>query len=335
MPTVYDIAKAAGVSYSTATRVLNGQVSYTRPTYARRAAKIRKIASEMGYRPNVAAQATSSGRFNAVGVVLRRDKKLGFGPHPSYLRGICKALDESGQTMVFAPVSPDELDSPDAARILHQKVVDGLILTDRALLGGPAEAALDQLHLPAVWMNVKRPYNAVYPDDEHGGRVCTEHLLQRGHRRIAFVGPPDTEHYSSTERVAGYAAAMKAAGLSPTPVIWHHQPGQRVAQLRELFQSPDRPTAVVAMDQLYEPVLLAAAHQGLRTARDLSIINLANGQPLAAVPVDTYEIPAYWVGYHAVRMLNRRVGHPDVDQPAHPVTYDKHIPGKTVAGPAS
>jgi LacI family transcriptional regulator len=332
MVTVYDIAKAAGVSYSTATRVLNGKANYTRPTYVKQAQRIRAIAEQMGYRPNTAARATSSGRFQAIGVLIRRLEKISFGPHPSYIRGLCKALDESNQSLIYAPVSPGEVTGPEPPRVLYERMVDGLIVGNNDLLDDQADAALAAARLPTVWLNSKREVNAVFPDDLQGGETVTRHLLERGHRKIAFVGNPDSGHYSSTDRVAGYSKAMRSAGGQALPVVWDIDPRKRLAKVEALLARPDRPTGIVVVDTDHESVLIAAAKLGLDIPSDLSIVGLGHGQPLNSYRVDTYEIPAYWVGYHAVKMLNQRIEDESrPDQPIRAVPYDKLLPGETVA----
>lgn len=332
MSTVYDIAKAAGVSYSTATRVLNGQVNYTRPTYAKRAERIRRIADRMGYRPNAAARATSSGRFDAVGVVIHRRDKLSHGPHPSYVRGICKQLDEQGKTLIYAPISPDELDTPNASRILSENVVDGLVISDNDALGDDADHRINQLHIPTVWINQRRPMNTAHPDDLQGAKLTTQHLIDHGHRRILFVGNPDSGHYSSVDRVEGYNQTLEAAGLTPRQAVWHVEPRERLRQIIADLSAPERPTAVLAIDHDSEAVIVAAAHLGLSIPEDLSLLSLGHGQPMNSLLVDAYEIPAYWVGYHAAQMLIDRINDPEhADLPSIAVPYRKHIPGETVA----
>ncbi|MEM6550768.1 MAG: LacI family DNA-binding transcriptional regulator [Planctomycetota bacterium] len=332
MVTVYDIAKAADVSYSTATRVLNGKADYVRPTFIKRAERIRKIALKMGYRPNAAARATSSGRFNAIGVVVRRRDKIGFGPHPSYIRGINRVLDDAGNNLVMAPVDPQAVTDEQAPRILQESMVDGLIIGDDDLLGEQAHATLEGLHIPSIWINTKRDQNAVYPDEFGGSQVLTKHLLELGHRRIAFCGSPSSDHYSSTDRAAGYTAAMRDAGLTPHPLVWANKPRERLARIEAAMATDDRPTAWLAIDAAYEPVLIAAAKQGLAVPEDMSLLAMGHGQAMHSCHVDTYEIPCYWVGYHAAEMLFKRINDPDsADLPALPVAYDKYIPGDTLA----
>ncbi|MEM1210920.1 MAG: LacI family DNA-binding transcriptional regulator [Planctomycetota bacterium] len=334
MVTVYDIAKAADVSYSTATRVLNGKADYVRPTFIKRAERIRKIALEMGYRPNAAARATSSGRFNAVGVVVRREDKLGFGPHPSYIRGINQVLDETGNNLVMAPVDPQAVTNDEAPRILQESMVDALIIGNDDALGEQADATLSSLHIPSVWINTKREYNAVYPDDFGGAQVMVRHLLALGHRRIAFFGSADSGHYSSNDRAAGYATAMRDAGLTPYPLVWANQPRERLAMTEAAMATEDRPTAWLAIDGGHEPVLIAATKQGLSVPEDMSLLLIGHGQPMNSIYIDTYEIPCYWVGYYSAEMTLKRISDPEnADVHGLPVAYDKHISGETLAAP--
>ncbi|MEM7806535.1 MAG: LacI family DNA-binding transcriptional regulator [Planctomycetota bacterium] len=336
MATVYDIAKAAGVSYSTATRVLNGRANYTRPTFAKRAAKIRKIANDMGYRPHAAARAMSSGKFDAIGIVIRRGEKFGLGPHPGYLRGICAALEPMGRSLVVAPVRPDALTADADPRVLSEKMVDGLLIGNHDALGLEADTTIDQLHIPAVWLNSKREFNAVYPDDFGGAKKATEHLLQLGHKRIAFAGSPDSGHYSSNDRVAGYAAAMKAAGLTPRDAIWSESQSIRRSLIETAIMASDRPTAFLVMGDLHEAVLFAAAKLGIEVPKDLSVLAIDHGQATGGYVVDTHCIPAYHVGVHGTQMLAERIDSPSAEpKRAMAVPYQNFMPGETLAKASS
>ena len=333
MPTIADIAKVAGVSDMTVSRVLNGKADYRRPTFAKRADNIRKLASEMGYRPNAFAQGVRSGRFGTFGLLLGTDPERSALPLP-LLRGIYDGLHERGLNLTLALLPDEKLAGQgEVPRLLQEQMADGLLInyTDHMPAGMVETIRRDQV--PAVWINVQLPDNCVYPDDRNAGRHAAEHLLAMGHRRIAFVDlshrPSDPAiHYSAHDRYGGYAEAMREAGLTHRR-CWTEErddPARRAAFALSVLTDHDRPTAVITLGQTNTvPLLVAAARAGLELPRDLSMICFEQDLHAIVDPVlATMVIPQDRVGREAVDMLDRQVNKPGrpVDARAVPYTFN-------------
>jgi LacI family transcriptional regulator len=311
MATIADIAKAAGVSDMTVSRVLNGNADYRRPTFRKRAERIRALADSLGYRPNAAARAARTGQFNAVTLLLSSNNRRSKLPE-HMLEGIHDALEEQDLSLNLVRL-PDEqlIDDGIVPRLLRERSSDGLLI-DYIYDIPPRMIELIERHdVPAVWYNVDRDTNAVCPDDLQAGRLATELLLQAGHRRITYVShnlTDETPHYSVLDRLRGYEQAMRDAGLTPRAST--HRPGKFT--FHDMFinwlREPDRPTAVVAYSpSMVAGVLLASTEVGLRFPDDLSLITFASEPYGLLRPLDTLLVPLHRVGRAGVEMLTGRV----------------------------
>jgi DNA-binding LacI/PurR family transcriptional regulator len=166
----------------------------------------------------------------------------------------------------------------------------------------------------------------VHYDDLKAGREATEVLIARGHRKIAYVDftrfheQPDS-HYSRVDRHAGYVQVMQQAGLIATPrEQFAGVAGKaRLQTLIQLFQSPNRPTAIITYDGP-ERVLLAAAMAGLRVPEDLSIISFDEELPIGSLAEDgenyvglsvaSLRLPTSEAGQLAVELLLKKIENP-------------------------
>lgn len=340
MAKIDEIAAEAGVSKWTVARVLGGETDYARPTFARRAERIRQIAARMGYLPNAAARATATGRFGAVTLLLSTRQGRGFLPEP-LLEGIHDALAERNLHLNVARL-PDE-SAPDSLtpKQLREWSCDGLLIN---FLWDIPQRLLDRIRryeLPTVWINTKQQADCVYLDDEDAARRATRYLLELGHRRIAYaeyhqenrIGTP---HYSILDRRAGYEQAMREAGWEPMLLgVTHPVPYDSASEYsRKRLRSPDRPTAVLAYDVAPAVTLMDAARAlGLRIPKDLSIMTFTWGGTVpASLCLSQMWLPEVEMGRVAVEMLAEKMKDRRRPQPARAVPCTL-LPNRTT-GPA-
>lgn len=342
--TVKDIAKRANVSKVTVAAVLSGRFVPKRSDAVRRAKRIRRIAEELGYRPNTAARAISRGRFGAVGLILSA-ARLGYSTLPQELvAGLCAALESQGMHLSVATLSDEELtDESVMPRIMREWCMDGLLVNyNKHTPAGMAEV-LDRLGAPRLWLNCKLDQDCIHPNDFKAGREATEHLLAQGHRRIAYVRlstrPEATEdaHYSEIDRRDGYVAAMRDAGL-PAQVVERdpatsHAPKWPEEAVHRLLTAEPRPTALVVYgNRDMTQLVLPAARLGLTMPADLSLVVFADAPLVAEKPVTTWLVPQEAMGRQAVALLNRKIEQPAVA--VEPVAVDFTLcEGQTVAPP--
>ncbi len=342
--TLQDIAKRARVSKVTVSAVLTGRYIPKRSDAVRRAKRIHRIAAELGYRPNTAARAISSGRFGAAGLILSAAKR-GYSTLPQELvAGLCAALEAQGMHLSVAMLSDEELiDDAVMPRMIREWCMDGLLVNyNKHTPAGMAEL-LERLGAPVVWLNCKRDRDCVHPDDFNAGRLATQQLIELGHRRIAYVRfsirPEMTAdaHYSEADRRDGYKAAMREAGLTATVV--EADPGTkpdkawRAEVIRQLLTGDQRPTALVAYGNLdLTQIMLPAARLGLKVPEDLSVVVFSDAPSLAEKPITTWLVPQAAMGREAVALLNRKIEQPAEVLDPQTVAFTL-FEGETVAPP--
>lgn len=329
-----ELARLAGVSQQTVNRALAQHPDVSLKTQA----EIARLAALHGYRPNSAAQAMRSGRFGCVLLLMSTDRGKSYLP-VELLDGIHDGLAEHDQRLMVANLDDQTLSS-DAIlpAVLRRWMADGVIINYTHSIPPRLEELIRASRLPAVWVNVKRERDAVYPDDLGFGQAATRRLLDCGHRRIAFVNTLGELHYSSFDRRLGYEAAMRAAGLEPElAVIPDRYPpaAERRAWLAGYLRCGPLPSAMVfanVQDALAVRVL--ALELGMRVPRDLSLSTCAEkAEDRDGTALSGLLLPEHALGRAAVALLQRQAA----EGPGLPAVAVPMIPfaGETIAPPAA
>lgn len=324
-PTVATIAAHLGVSRATVTHVLNGKATELRirPETQQR---VLEVAQELGYRANASARAIRAGRFGNIALI---QSLLGQYLPNELLHGLTTAIADKDMHLVLTQV-PDRVidDESYLPHTMRELSADGVLINRNVGTPQPFLERIQQLRIPAVFINVKQEFDCVHPDDEKGGRIAAEFLLDLGHERVAFVDTdePTNQHYSKADRRAGYELAMNAAGRPPQvcliPKEWQDagQRGvdRRVEAARELLSRPNRPTAIVAYELTEAMAIVHAAHSlGLRIPEDLSLVHFHHWlDDRFFKPIQTVTNAMEIVGARAVEMLLEKIECPDVPRPA-------------------
>ncbi len=333
--TLQSIATEAGVSVNTVSNVLNGRNREAYPSAAKRAQFIRQIAAKRGYRPNLAARSTRSGRFGAVALLISTESTRSTLPQ-GMLQGVLDSLGEHDLQLMITRLPDEKLTSDGfVPKVLTHAMSDGLLVnyTDRI-----PEKMVGLIHahkLPAIWLNAPLATDCVSPDDCNAGRRAAEHLLKLGHRRIAYVGMSDSSHHSCIDRYKGYASAMVAAGLSPRKIGFVGGDVRRFACITAMLRETERPTAIVSYGGWNSDVICMVATQlGLQLPADLSLVHFGGG-PTASFALKTYTamvVPEAAMGRRAVAMLVAKIAKPQDILPVCHIPFDFE-PGATVAPP--
>ncbi|MFJ3230699.1 LacI family DNA-binding transcriptional regulator [Streptomyces sp. NPDC086787] len=309
-PTIRDVAEQAGVSKSLVSLVLRGS-GQVRPE--KRDAVLRAV-RELGYRTNAAARSLSEQRTRTVGVLLNDLR------NPWYvdlLDGLNSLLRDNGLHMLLADARLNRRTGDDLAGPFLDLGVDGLVavgtLPDPGVLGPVAE------RIPVVVAGTREPelpgVDIVAADDETGARLVTEHLIGLGHRRIAHiagygaVGELRRRGFESALREHGLAAGAAEALVEPSDMT---EEGGYRATVR-LLSRPDRPTALLAVNDIASVGALSAAEElGLRVPRDVSVTGYDNTSiaRLRHVWLTTVDTAPYEVGRRAARCLLDRLEAP-------------------------
>jgi DNA-binding LacI/PurR family transcriptional regulator len=310
--TIEDIARRAGVSPGTVSRVLNGKNKENRPSIAQRAANIRQIAAELGYRPNSAARSILRGRFGLVAFVTCGDWGVDWFPR-SLLHGIHQGLEAQGTRLVVHEVKAAKLADPSyVPSLLRESAVDGIIVHLDPRFSASVVPYLEAQNLPVVWTNHPLPRRSVYPDDLSAGEMLTEDLIRQGHKRIGYLAYSVAEphHYSLQDRREGYRRAMGKAGL-PLADCELPYPGEplfgAVPMAGEFLKAHPECTAVVCYE-IVEAISLcvAALEAGRRVPDDLrvSAFHEREVRSHTGIEVPTLIVPFYEVGMAAADMLH-------------------------------
>jgi LacI family transcriptional regulator len=306
-PTIEDIARMAGVSRGTVSRVLNNRPDVDRETRAH----VRRIIKEQGYAPSITAAGLAGGRNRLVGMLL---PVFTWPILADLLRGISEILKQSPYELVLYTYNDEDLNRDRREvvnRLLSTQLTAGLL----AVYPGPLAAQLAELYesgVPVVTIDDQQepvtPW--IRADDATGAYDAVNHLIQLGHRRIAHIQGP-REYLVSHDRHQGYLHALAAAGIEPDPDLildGDFLPQSGYTGARRLFELPTerRPTAIFASaDQMAYGVLRAAEELDLSVPKDFALVGFDDDAPSAHVqpPLTTVRQPSYEMGQEGIKLL--------------------------------
>jgi DNA-binding LacI/PurR family transcriptional regulator len=302
-PTIRDVARHSGLSVATVSRVLNDMPIVSADTRDR----VRRAVDELGFRRSATARSLSLGRSQTIGVVAP------FFTTPSVverLRGISERLVQHGyDLMLFDVETPGQ--RADALRDFAQRDrVDGLLVISLPLSDDEVDA-LRQDDLPIVLVDIGHPgLPHVVIDDVRGGELAAGHLIERGHRRIGFIGdlPANPFGFTSSERRReGFRRALLAAGIERADELERlgvHGRESARALARELLGPDDRPTAIFAASDVQAFGALEAADAlGLRVPEDVAVIGFDDIEIAATVGLTTVRQPLGESGARGAELL--------------------------------
>jgi DNA-binding LacI/PurR family transcriptional regulator len=266
---IKDIARLARVSHPTVSRALQNSPLVNPAT----AAKIRKIAEAAGYRPSAVARGLVTRRTRTVGLVVTTVADPFAG---EVACGIEQAANDHGYAVFLADSNCDAERERKVVQELAERRVDGIIVTS-SRVGSDYLPMLAQLNVPMVLVNDQYPgefVHSVMIANEDGSRAVSEHLIELGHRRIAYVG--DRSGYQTdTERLKGYKQALADAGIefdSELAVLGDGRPEGALAAVDGLLRLADPPTAVCCYNDMTALGAMRAIHaRGLRVPEDVSV----------------------------------------------------------------
>ncbi|MBW6435375.1 LacI family DNA-binding transcriptional regulator [Actinoplanes hulinensis] len=275
-----DVARLAGVSHQTVSRVLNDHPNVKEQTRIR----VRAAIAELGYRPNRAARALVTGRSQLIGVVARNSTL--YGP-ASMLTEFEQAAADAGFAVSVGSVRELDRSSISAVvdRHLDQRVA-GLVVIANVASAAEALAEIPG-DVPVVFIDGDpasgRPLVTV--DQVAGARAATRHLLDAGHETVWHVSGP-TDWFDSAGRIQGWKQTLLEAGAEVPPLLsadWSAAEGYRTGQM--LARMPEVTAIFTANDHLALGILRALHERGRRVPHDVSIVGFDD------VPEAAYFIP--------------------------------------------
>jgi LacI family transcriptional regulator, galactose operon repressor len=268
--TLKDVAEAARVSVSTASRALGGGGLAS----ARTQQRLMRIAGELGYRPNPIARGLKTGQSRLVGLLIHNLTNASFQVMAEVVQTRLKAI---GYQMLLCIAGDDPQQEKDTLTTLADHRIDGLIVVPTGK-NGAALTALEAGDIPVVCV-VRRheasELETVLADDPQGAYLGTRYLIELGHRRIGLVvGRQDTT--SGRERHSGYVRALREAGISLEDGLihaGHFEPETGVVACRQFLDLVRPPSAIfVANHESALGVLRVTAERGVSIPGSLSLL---------------------------------------------------------------
>lgn len=274
--TIVDVARAAGVSVATVSRALRGLDRVSPHTRAR----VERVAEELNYIASPTATSLASGRTRIVGVVVPFPARWYFA---AMVSAIGRALRERGYQVLLFDLERDVFDTRlKLTRSMLWKRVDGVISINIPMTEAELEL-LAGLHVPVISVGYHLPGRAtVGVDDGGAARMATEHILDLGHRKVAYIGSgmngaalvqtPRDRVAAFLDVLAEHAVPVREDWVLPSD--WTAEHARDLA--RDLLADPtDRPSAVVCgSDEIAFGVFMAARERGLHIPDDLSIVGI-------------------------------------------------------------
>lgn len=301
--TILDVARAAGVSKSTVSRVLDERYPLSKSANAD---KVRRAARELGYHRDVFASGLRQGKTHTVGVVVPRLTDTAMA---TFFEAVSRVCDSRGRFAVVATTDHEPDGARRAVETLVKRRVDGLVFAaDRR--GDPTAERLGVLGIPHVCaLRGEGGSPRALGDDVLGGYLATRHLMDLGHRQIALLNGPSFAS-NARGREEGYRAAQDEQGWRPHDGLVHSTDFTvdcAAAATESLLDASTEFTAIfAATDNIAIGAVSALTRRGLRVPDDVSIVGY-NDIPLARhfpVPLTSVRIPFDEIAANAIDLLD-------------------------------
>jgi len=304
--TIYDVAKKAGVSIATVSRVLNSSNSVSDKTRI----LVKRTIEEMNYTPNVIAAAMTKKSTLTLGLLVPDISNPFFS---ELARGVEDASSDFGFNIIMC--NTDYCPDKEASYIslLKQKSIDGFIIASAHYNDSNVISLLEE-KFPLVLLgrdiddSEDLSLDVVTSDNINGGYIATKHLIELGHKKIlCLLGPSSIK--VNHERERGYLQAMKEANLEVLPEAIEY--GEFKAEFGykktlEIYESPYKPTAIFAANDLTATgVIRALKHFDLSVPQDVSVVGYDNTMLASMIdpPLTTVNQQMRKMGYHATKLL--------------------------------
>ena len=306
-PTIYDVARHAGVGVGTVSRVLNDSPQVSEHTRQ----KVLNSIEELHYHPSPIAQRLSLRKTFTIGVIVP------FFTRPSFverLRGIESYLSNNGYDLVLYNVETAEKRDAAFRELPTSHRFDGLLIitlhpTDEDVI------AFEKADVPVVLVDAYHPaLTCVVIDDVKGGRIATQHLLELGHTRVAYIGDlPETPYRftASYSRYQGYCQALKETGIPYREEYYRcarHGQEQARNMTRQLLDMAEPPTAIfAASDTQAIGTMEAIRERGLLIPHDIALVGYDDIEISHYLELTTIRQPLFESGAKGSELLLDRL----------------------------
>ncbi|WP_026618182.1 LacI family DNA-binding transcriptional regulator [Ensifer aridi] len=311
MVSIVSVAKAAGVSNKTVSRVINGEPHVTEDTRER----VEKAIRDLGYIPNMAARQIRSSRSNTFGIITDYVSTTPYSV--DIVRGIQDWANTHGKSILMANTGGLPEREAEIWKMFQSHRIDGVLYV--TMYHRVVDPEAGDVSIPTVMINC-RPQTSellpsIEPDDFQGARDLTRYLLERGHRRIGYIRL-NPILLGAELRLDAFRRTVKEFGLAESDLSIRlgmegpvgAEENYVFAAATEMLQQKDRPTAIMSgNDEMAIQIYIAALTLGLRIPQDVSIVGFDDFRTvsLALKPeLTTAALPYYDLGFQGAEWLN-------------------------------
>ncbi|NLA58856.1 MAG: LacI family transcriptional regulator [Firmicutes bacterium] len=299
--TIRDIAKKAGVSVTTVSRVLNNKPDVSKKTRE----KVLQVIADMGYSPNAMARGLIWRKTLTIGLVI---PDIGNPFFAEVAKGVEHRARERGYSVIFCTTDSEPQREQEAIELLCSKQVDGIIVS----LSVESRSVLERLEkqrFPVVQIDRKVPgsnYSAIAVDNVASAYTATKYLIRQGHSRIAHI-TGDMNTKTAQDRLLGYKEALSDWGLRLEHQLIVHgdfSKGSGILCMEELLSRTPLPSAVfVGNDLMALGAMEAIGKHGLRVPDDVALVGYDNIDLAASLQLTTIMQPKFEMGQLAATTL--------------------------------
>lgn len=325
--TIYDVAREAGVSMATVSRVVNGNPN-VKPTTRK---KVLEVIDRLDYRPNAVARGLASKKTTTVGVIIPDVTNLYFS---SLARGIDDIASMYKYNIILANSDENEQKEVQVLNTLLAKQVDGVIFMGNKITE-ELRAEFSRSRTPVVLAGTVDPdeqVGSVNIDYETATKDSVAMLINNGHKNVAFVSESHEEPINGLFRLNGYKQALKEASIDYNEnLVFQSEYTYKVGEaVYEQLQKEGATAVVVADDELAVGILNAALDRGVSVPEDFEIITSNNSKltEMTRPQLSTVVQPLYDIGAVAMRLLTKLMNKEEIDEKTVKLPY-------TIAGKGS
>jgi LacI family transcriptional regulator len=314
MVSIKDVARVAGVSDKTVSRVVNREPNVTADTIE----KVQLAIDSLGYIPNLAARSIRSSRSNIIGIIT---DYISTTPYSGdIVRGIQDWAGDNGRTVLLANTDGNLEREASVWRTFKAHRIDGVLYV--AMYHRTVAPASGDVSIPTVLVNAHAQegleFSSIEPDDFGGSVALTRHLLELGHRRLGYIRL-NPLLLGANERLDAFLATAREAGIAESDMIirlgMEGPIGQELnyvyREALSILSLPDRPTALICgNDEMALQAYLAALSLGLRIPQDITIVGFDDFRTVSMAlkpELTTVALPYYDLGWQGAEMLNQLV----------------------------
>jgi LacI family transcriptional regulator len=314
MVSIKDVARVAGVSDKTVSRVVNREPNVTADTIE----KVQLAIADLGYIPNLAARSIRSSRTNIIGIIT---DFISTTPYSGdIVRGVQDWAVAHGRTVLLANTDGDVEREADVWRTFKAHRIDGVLYV--AMYHRVVAPAAGDVKIPAVLVNSHPEdgydYPSIEPDDYGGSHDLTKHLIALGHRRIGYIRL-NPLLLGANQRLDAFLTAAHSGGLSEGDIIIRlgmegpigRETNYVYREALDILSMPDRPTALICgNDEMALQAYLAALSLGLRVPDDITIVGFDDFRTVSLglkPELTTVALPYYDLGWQGADMLDKLV----------------------------